>query len=237
MVIAVITYSPDAQAAQKLKGLVGFASFATGYTDTDPKFSDDPTEFKFGVGSSTGFVSDHFFGDKQKTAFAVDVYLLSSSASGNAHTIETGENIYGCPNDRTCETTLSQTATLTSIMLGYRYHFGGYDDSTGYLGIGALIGSLGGATTRDVDLPESATGNNPSGIINEPGGPKGGIGISPTLTGGYDWKLKGDKNSRRKNPLIMGIHLLYSPPTKYGEVSGVDVITLGYTIGGIVGSN
>ncbi len=235
MVIAVITYSPDAQAAQKLKGLVGFASFATGYTVTDPIFDDDPTEFNFGVTNSVGFVSDYFFGDKQKTAFAVDVYSVQAFLGRGAHTIEAGDppDRYDCPTQASCDTTLTQSARLISVMLGYRYHFSGYDSSTGYLGIGALIGSLDGETVRfnDSESPEI------SGSHKESGGPKGGIGISPALSGGYDWKLKGDKNSRRKNPLVMGIHLMYSPDTKYGDVDNVGVITVGYTVGGIVGSN
>ena len=236
MVIAVITYSSDVQAGSKLKGqLVGISSLIDKSRNTQAVLPGDPSEFTFGnslFNYNVGLITDHFFGDNYKSAFAVDLYNFQASGSASAGDIENDlDGGFRCPEAPPCSTEQSQDVRVNALMLGYRYHFSGYDESTGYLGVGALIGSLSGSITRSIDILAREDEFDVTRDIS------GGSSYAPALTGGYDWKLKGDKNSRRKNPLVMGIHLVYSTPTTYGDIEGVRIFNVGYTLGGIVGSN
>ena len=243
MIIAVITYSPDAQAESKIKGqVVGIANLIDKSRNTRAVLPGDPSEFTFGnslFNFNVGLITDHFFGGNYKSAFAVDLYNFQASGSARAGDIETdGEGGFRCPEEAApCSTEQSQDVRVNALMLGYRYHFSGYDESTGYLGVGALIGSLGGSITRSIDIITLEDDREVTRDL------RGGSSYAPALTGGYDWQIGGKKRSskdsykrRHKYPLLMGIHLVYSTPTTYGDIEGVRIFNVGYTIGRVVGS-
>ena len=248
MVIAVITcmgiYSPDAQAESKVKGqVVGLAHLLDRSRNTQVILPGDPLEIRYGnswFNFNVGLITDHFFGGNDKSAFAVDLYNFQTSGSASAGAIENDlDGGFRCPDATApCSTEQSQDIRVNALMLGYRYHFSGYGESTGYLGVGALIGSLGGSATRSIDIITLEDDREVTRSI------RGGSSYSPALTGGYDWQIGGKKSSskdsykgRNKHPLLMGIHLVYSTPTTYGDIADVRVFNIGYTIGRVVGSN
>ena len=231
-VICVGIYSPYTQAASKVRGQVaGLSNFADTPSDTESSFSNLVPSF--------GIINDYFFRGNSRSAFAVDYYSMSEFESVNAGADASDSSICSSPP---CNTATSQGGRQgirrINVMLGYRYHFSSYHASTGYLGIGVLIdtfgfgdllGNFGVATINALDMLLNDTREVARNS-------EGRICCAPAISGGYDWKLGGKKNILRKNPLVMGIHIMVAPAITYGDLEGGNVFNIGYTVGGIVGS-
>ena len=220
-------YSQSILAAQKIRGqAVGINILQNEYRNPAPRLPGDSQNFKFSYGVGFGFVSDYFLGDSKNHALSFDFYLQTASdeEEGEILTTEITDDRYTCSalsGTSACRTEIERVVSNIRFLLGYRYHFSGYDKSTGYLGAALSL--------NRVDIISSRTVYEPPRDADYDEGILSATGISPAVTGGYEWRVS------KNNGLIMGIHMLWTPPADYStEVADLGGLSIGYTIGGII---
>lgn len=246
--IIMMTWSlSHAEAASKNKGLIlGLGGIGGGYTDDSPELPNDSSKFSFSQGISLGYVGDLFFNDDSNHALAFDLYLQFSNAESAGAIVSSTDSPptnYACPASGNCRTRLKHQLNLYSFLLGYRYHFNGPRKSGGYLGVGGLFRFLNVDSERRVVDGIARFDTRGSGNFLFPRirnysaydipGPRTENKFSYAITSGYDWHIGG--GGREHGNLVMGIHLLYTPPVDYGEITNIGGLMVGYTIGGVAG--